>query len=122
MTEFFDLKIPSDLFQQIGAGKIDHVEIKKFRLVKKDLAKGFFKRILSPISEKRIQKPRGRSSTDQLLIGEDLNKLDYTLAQCCRPISGDDVFAFITINEGIKIHRSNCTNAPELIANHGYRI
>ena len=121
-TEFFDLKIPSDLFQQIGAGKIDHVEIKKFRLVKKDLAKGFFKRILSPISEKRIQKPRDRSSTDQLLIGEDLNKLDYTLAQCCRPISGDDVFAFITINEGIKIHRSNCTNAPELIANHGYRI
>ncbi len=122
LTEFFDLKIPSDLFQQIGAGKIDHVEIKKFRLVKKDLAKGFFKRILSPISEKRIQKPRGRSSTDQLLIGEDLNKLDYKLAQCCRPISGDDVFAFITINEGIKIHRSNCTNAPELIANHGYRI
>ena len=122
LTEFFDLKIPSDLFQQIGSGKIDHVEIKKFRLVKKDLAKGFFKRILSPISEKRIQKPRDRSSTDQLLIGEDLNKLDYTLAQCCRPISGDDVFAFITINEGIKIHRSNCTNAPELIANHGYRI
>ena len=122
LTKFFNLKIPSDLFQHVGAGKIDHAEIKKFRLVKKDLAKGFFKRILSPISEKKIQKTRDNQNTDLLLIGEDLNKLDYTLAQCCRPISGDDVFAFITINEGIKIHRSNCTNAPELFANHGYRI
>ena len=57
-----------------------------------------------------------------MLIGEDFNKIDYTLAQCCSPISGDDVFAFVTINEGIKVHRNNCTNAPELIASHGYRI
>ena len=122
LTEFFDLKIPSDLFQHVGAGKIDHIEIKKFRPVKKDLAKRFFKRILSPISEKRIQKSTDKKNINQLLIGEDLNKVDYTLAQCCRPISGDDVFAFVTINEGIKIHRNNCTNAPELIASHGYRI
>jgi len=122
LTDFFDLKTPSDLFQHVGAGKIDHVEIKKFKLVKKDLAKRFFKRILSPISDKKVQKSWEKKNIDQLLIGEDLNKIDYTLAKCCSPISGDDVFAFVTINEGIKVHRNNCTNAPELIASHGYRI
>jgi guanosine-3',5'-bis(diphosphate) 3'-pyrophosphohydrolase len=44
------------------------------------------------------------------------------LAKCCTPIPGDEVFGFVTVNEGIKIHRTNCTNAPELLANHGNRV
>ena len=60
--------------------------------------------------------------SDILLIGEDLHKIDYKLAPCCNPIPGDDVFGFVTINEGIKIHRTNCPNAIKLMSNFGYRI
>ncbi|RZK89611.1 MAG: bifunctional (p)ppGpp synthetase/guanosine-3',5'-bis(diphosphate) 3'-pyrophosphohydrolase, partial [Pedobacter sp.] len=62
------------------------------------------------------------SENDILLIGEDLQKIDYTLAACCNPIPGDDVFGFVTVSEGIKIHRTNCPNAAQLMSNYGYRI
>jgi GTP pyrophosphokinase len=57
-----------------------------------------------------------------LLIGEDMDVVDYTIAKCCNPIPGDDVFGFVTVNEGIKIHRTSCPNAPELLSNHGNRV
>ncbi len=59
---------------------------------------------------------------DMLLIGEDMDVIDYQLAKCCNPIPGDDVFGFVTISEGIKIHRTTCPNAAELMANYGYRV
>ncbi len=62
------------------------------------------------------------TDNDMLLIGEDMDKIDYTLSHCCNPISGDDVFGFVTINEGIKIHRVTCPNAAELMSKHGNRI
>ena len=64
-------------------------------------------------------KPR---QDDILLIGEDMDIVEYKLAKCCTPIPGDEVFGFVTVNEGIKIHRTNCPNAPELLANHGSRV
>ena len=51
-----------------------------------------------------------------------MDMVDYRLAKCCNPIPGDDVFGFVTVNEGIKIHRTTCPNAPELLSNHGNRI
>jgi len=57
-----------------------------------------------------------------LLIGEDMDVIDYQLAKCCNPIPGDDVFGFVTVNEGIKIHRTTCPNAAELMSNYGYRV
>ncbi|AIM37339.1 MFS transporter [Sphingobacterium sp. ML3W] len=63
-----------------------------------------------------------RKDQDTLLIGDDLQQIDYTLAPCCNPIPGDDVFGFLTVNDGIKIHRTSCPNASKLMANYGYRI
>jgi len=73
-----------------------------------------------PSLEETVKKIRG--SSDMLVIGENLDKIDYKLSPCCNPIPGDDVFGFITINEGIKIHRTNCPNAIQLMSNYAYRI
>jgi GTP pyrophosphokinase len=67
-----------------------------------------------------VEAARGKS--DMLVIGENLQKIDYKLSPCCTPIPGDDVFGFITINEGIKIHRVNCPNAIQLLSNYAYRV
>jgi GTP pyrophosphokinase len=57
-----------------------------------------------------------------LVIGDDVQKLDYVLSPCCSPIPGDDVFGFSTENEGIKIHRVNCANAIKLLSNYAFRV
>src|ERR1051325_3703125 len=61
-------------------------------------------------------------NAELLIFGDNLDKIDYKFAHCCNPIPGDDVFGFITINEGIKIHKTNCPNATQLMSNYGYRI
>ena len=61
-------------------------------------------------------------SDDVLVIDRNLKGLDYTLAKCCRPIYGDDVFGFVTVSGGIKIHRCDCPNATDLRSRFGYRI
>lgn len=63
-----------------------------------------------------------RGSTETLVLGDKLDKIDYKLSPCCNPIPGDDVFGFITIGEGIKIHRVSCPNAVQLLSNYAYRV
>lgn len=63
-----------------------------------------------------------KSKKDTLLIGENMQKIDYTLAQCCNPIPGDEVFGFITVSGGIKIHRMNCSNATNMLSKYAYRM
>ncbi len=62
------------------------------------------------------------STGDTVLIGDDKQKVDFSLAPCCNPIPGDEVFGFITVAEGIKIHRTNCPNAQELMSKFAYRV
>ncbi|MFT5077823.1 MAG: guanosine-3',5'-bis(diphosphate) 3'-pyrophosphohydrolase [Patiriisocius sp.] len=59
---------------------------------------------------------------DQLVFGKEEQKLDYKMSTCCNPIPGDNVFGFVTINEGIKVHKQNCPNAVQLQSNYNYRI
>ncbi len=67
-------------------------------------------------SKKDLVKPR------LLISGESADKFEYSLANCCKPVMGDDVFGFLTVGSGVKIHRTNCPNATNLMANYGYRI
>ena len=122
LRAYFDCKTNLDFFYLVGRGSIDPGQIKKFR---EDKVKR--EHLGPPVIhdsksfEREIKKVRGVDS-DQLLIGENMDKIDYTLAKCCNPIPGDDVFGFVTVNEGIKIHRTSCPNAVELMSNYGYRI
>ena len=63
-----------------------------------------------------------RRDDDVLVIDRNLKGVDYTLAKCCNPIYGDDVFGFVTVSGGIRIHRQDCPNAPEMRSRYGYRI
>ncbi len=123
LCSYFNSKSHHDLFYKVGKGYIDPKDIKKFR---QETNRHEQRRQMETASdaktvEKEISKATG-NLRDMLLIGEDMNIVDYTLAKCCSPIPGDDVFGFVTVNEGIKIHRTNCPNAMELLSNHGHRV
>jgi guanosine-3',5'-bis(diphosphate) 3'-pyrophosphohydrolase len=123
MREYFKMSANFDLYYRVGKGFITSADIKKFL---ENKPQSFKPRPTSYVPEPRpaeadVGKPRGRYD-DILLIGEDMDVVDYKLAKCCTPIPGDDVFGFVTVNEGIKIHRTNCPNAPELLSHHGNRV
>ena len=115
------LKLPSsqELFYRAALGNVDIKEIKEFIRQKDNPVKKTRKED-APRIEQLVTNARGK--TDMLVIGDDMQKLDYNLATCCNPIPGDDVFGFITLGEGIKIHRVNCPNAIKLLSNYAYRV
>jgi GTP pyrophosphokinase len=122
LTYFFKLQSTQDLFIAVANGKIELKDLKEYLHSEKEIEnRGNDYKSDGKNVEALLNKVKGPES-DTLLIGEDLQKIDYTLAACCNPIPGDDVFGFVTVNEGIKIHRINCPNAAQLMANYGYRI
>jgi len=110
-----------DLFYNVALGKIDLKDLKEYQQSERTVEHNTPKSIEASHLEGLMNKVKTKDS-DTLLIGEDLQKIDYKLSSCCNPIPGDDVFGFITINDGIKIHRTNCPNATKLMANYGYRV
>lgn len=124
MREFFNAPSHIDLYYRIGKGFINPTDIKKFQEYKPSnaLKTKLGVDVSDPkFIEQEIKKVKGRYD-DILLIGEDMDVVEYKLAKCCTPIPGDDVFGFVTVNEGIKIHRTNCPNSAELLSNHGNRV
>ncbi|MCW3076450.1 MAG: relA [Bacteroidetes bacterium] len=115
------LKLPSsqELFYRAAVGNVDLKEIKAWIRFKETPGKPQHKKE-APKLEQLVTNARG--STNMLVIGDDMQKLDYKLSPCCNPIPGDDVFGFITVSEGIKIHRVNCPNAIKLLSNYAYRV
>ncbi|MEO9967282.1 MAG: bifunctional (p)ppGpp synthetase/guanosine-3',5'-bis(diphosphate) 3'-pyrophosphohydrolase [Reichenbachiella sp.] len=123
LVAYFGSKSPLDFFFEVGIGKIDSKDIKKINEVKKEVAKKPKNTHTSAEEVKKtIRKVHDTGTSDMLLIGEDMDVVDYKFANCCKPIPGDDVFGFVTVSEGIKIHRTSCPNATELMSNYGYRI
>lgn len=124
LIAYFGAKSPLDFFFAVGTGKIDSKDIKKINEIKKEQVKKPKRGTLESAEEvkKTIKKVHDTGAADMLLIGEDMDVVDYKFANCCKPIPGDDVFGFVTVSEGIKIHRTSCPNATELMSNYGYRI
>lgn len=112
-------KLPSalDFFYRVAMDAVDLKQLREAVSYKDQRLRSERK---EPTLEEIVHNIRG--SSDMLVIGENLSKIDYKLSPCCNPIPGDDVFGFITINDGIKIHRINCPNAMQLMSNYAYRI
>jgi guanosine-3',5'-bis(diphosphate) 3'-pyrophosphohydrolase len=122
MRAYFNVNSQFELHYRVGKGTITLNDLKRFKEFKP--SSPLKTRPLEQVDVKTIEqeiKAKGRLE-DTLLIGEDMDVVEYKLAKCCTPIPGDDVFGFVTVNEGIKIHRTTCPNATELLANHGNRV
>jgi len=125
LVNFFKLKTSLDLFYRVGIGAIENQQLKDYAAQKSNTFINFFKSKIkrsASTANEDIHKQVLNSNYDMLVFGADQDKLDYKLSSCCNPIPGDEVFGFITINEGIKVHKKDCPNAISLQSNYAYRI
>ena len=120
LVTFYKLQSNLDLFYQVAVKTLDLKELKEFKVVGD--------KIEAPKPVKHIEPkpeyvPGGlKKDTELIIFGESSDKIVYNLANCCKPIPGDDVFGFVTTGKGLTIHRTNCPNAAKLMSNYGHRI
>ncbi|SFZ92084.1 GTP pyrophosphokinase [Flaviramulus basaltis] len=125
MVRFFKLKTSLDLFYRIGVGSIDNTMLKSYASSRSNAFMSYIKSKISrkaPIKKEELEKDEVTVKFDSLVFGKEEEKLDYKLSNCCNPIPGDNVFGFLTVNEGLKVHKYNCPNAVSLQSNYAYRI
>ena len=120
LLKHYKLKLAQDLYYQISIGRIDPLDIKEVLVDKKDETA---KQVVTEILAKdKVQELEFSSGDDFLIIDNNLKNVIYKLSPCCNPIFGDPIFGFVTIGEGIKIHRTTCPNAPQMFERYPYRI
>ena len=123
LVVFFKLKTSLDLFYRVGIGKIDNQMLKDFASSRSNSFVSYFKnKIRKPQVSTEIDKEEITAKYDQLVFGKEEEKLEYKMANCCNPIPGDNVFGFISVTDGIKVHKKDCPNALQLQSNYAYRI
>lgn len=122
LCQFFKQPSPLDLYFHIAKKNISLQELKnlivngdKLEIPKEPKVAGV---------ELPAEQPKShqRKDAELIIFGESGDRIEYRLAQCCKPIPGDDVFGFITASEGLKIHRTNCPNAAQLLSHYGHRV
>jgi GTP pyrophosphokinase len=117
ICEYFNFENPILFYQSLGEGKADIQKIKKvFENQQVEIISEHYE----PVPEK--PKPIRSKSDEYLLIGDNLTTLDYQFAKCCNPIPGDEIFGFVSVLKGTRIHKANCPNAIDLKSKYGYRI
>lgn len=123
MMKFFKINASNDLFYRIGTGSIDNKQIKSFANDYNSYI-GFFKRRIGSNTNKvdKISESANFIKFDKLVFGKEKEMLKYSIASCCNPIPGDKVFGFISVKDGIKVHKQDCPNSISLRSNYAYRI
>lgn len=125
LVNFFKLQTSLDLFYRAGIGTIENQQLKDYAAKKHNTLVNFFKKTIKrtpTATSEQVLKNEISKKFDMLVFGAEQNKLDYKLSSCCNPIPGDEVFGFVTINEGIKVHKKDCPNAISMQSNYAYRI
>ena len=124
MMKFFDINASNDLFFSVGNGAIDNKKIKQFVNDYNRSFIGFIKRRIGSNKKKvdKINKSDHSIKFDKLIFGKDQESLKYSMANCCDPIPGDSVFGFVSVNDGIKVHKKDCPNSISLRSNYAYRV
>ncbi|WP_314314031.1 RelA/SpoT family protein [Hoylesella marshii] len=116
----------SDFYKKIADGDLDlNTVIEKYQEIRRhdqNLSGNTPARSAEEFSYTGPEEEKSEKNDDVLVIDSNLKGIDYQLAKCCRPIYGDEVFGFVTVNGGIKIHRTDCPNAPEMRKRFGYRM
>src|SRR5580658_4149748 len=124
LTTWYKLSSSLDFFYQVSVRNIDLKELQEFHLLGDRLEPP---RPAKPAVEQRLADGAAapavpRKDTELIIFGESSDRIVYTLANCCKPIPGDDVFGFVTTGKGLTIHRTNCPNAAKLMASYGHRV
>ena len=125
LVNYFKLKTSLDLFYRVGIGTIDNTMLKEFASSRSNAFMSYIKNKITrkpTLTKEELEKDEITSKYDLLVFGKEEEKLDYKFANCCNPIPGDPVFGFLTINDGLKVHKKNCPNALSLQSNYAYRI
>lgn len=122
MENHFRVDSGTEMYYQIAKGKIDLKKLKHHNVSNGRIT--FDKQPSLTPPKKNSSKTSSKLSpvADELLLGDLKQRVEYSLSKCCNPISGDDVFGFVTVSDGIKIHRINCPNATEMMSNYAYRV
>jgi GTP pyrophosphokinase len=124
LVNFYNLSSHLDLYYGIAIKKIDLKDLKNFTINgdKLEPPKSEEKQEKLPYNPDVANKNYSKKDSELIIFGESSDKIMYTLANCCHPIPGDDVFGFVSVGKGLIIHRTNCPNAAQLMANQGHRI
>jgi guanosine-3',5'-bis(diphosphate) 3'-pyrophosphohydrolase len=125
LVNFFNLNTSLDLFFRVGIGSIDNTMLKNFAASRSNALVSFIKNKINRTKgtlKETVEKDEITSKYDMLVFGKEEETLSYKLSTCCNPIPGDLVFGFLSIKEGIKIHKKTCPNALSLQSNYAYRI
>ena len=120
ILKHFNHKLAVDFYYEIATGKIDPLEVKAIFVEKDD--DGARKTIEELLPTKETKEFLYDTSDDFLLIDNNLKNVNYTLAKCCNPVFGDKIFGFVTIKQGIKVHRESCPNATDMKERYPYRV
>ncbi|HOI48715.1 MAG TPA: RelA/SpoT family protein [Prolixibacteraceae bacterium] len=120
LLKHYGFKLAADLYFQVSVGKIDTLAIKT--LLKEEEKQNVRSRLEEILPAETVRDLTLDSGDDYMIIDNNIKNVNYKLAPCCNPVFGDEIFGFVTIREGIKIHRTSCPNAPQMVERFPYRI